>query len=85
MPIIKSSLELRNNYGELSSICHQTKNPVFITKNGSGDLAVMSIDLYESLTEKLQMYEELNTSKQDFRELKVRSPKGSFPEMETRL
>ena len=43
MPIIRPSSDLRNNYNEISTICHQTKSPVYITKNGAGDLAVMSI------------------------------------------
>lgn len=41
MPVIKSSAELRNNYNEISTFCHTYTEPVFITKNGKGDLAVM--------------------------------------------
>lgn len=59
MPIIRPSSDLRNNYNEISTICHQTKSPVYITKNGSGDLAVMSIELYEFLTDKHILYKEL--------------------------
>lgn len=59
MPIIRPSSDLRNNYNEISTICHQTKKPVYITKNGAGDLAVMSIELYELLTEKYILYMEL--------------------------
>ena len=59
MPTIKSSADLRNNYNEISTICHQTKSPVYITKNGAGDLAVMSIELYEFLTDKYMLYKEL--------------------------
>lgn len=59
MPIIRPSSDLRNNYNEISTICHQTKSPVYITKNGSGDLAVMSIELYEFLTDKYILYKEL--------------------------
>ena len=55
MPIIRPSSDLRNNYNEISTICHQTKSPVYITKNGAGDLAVMSIELYELLTEKYML------------------------------
>lgn len=44
---------------EISTICHQTKKPVYITKNGAGDLAVMSIELYEFLTDKYELYKEL--------------------------
>ena len=47
MPAIKSSADLRNNYNEISTFCHNYPEPVFITKNGKGDLAVMSIEAYE--------------------------------------
>ena len=50
MPTIKSSADLRNNYNEISTFCHTYPEPVFITKNGKGDLAVMSIEAYEELT-----------------------------------
>jgi prevent-host-death family protein len=44
---IKSSTSLRNNYGNISSLAHQTQEPIFITKNGEGDLVVMSVEAYE--------------------------------------
>ena len=54
MPTIKSSADLRNNYNEISTYCHNYPEPVFITKNGKGDLAVMSIEAYEELTSRLR-------------------------------
>ena len=59
MPVIRPSSDLRNNYNEISTICHQTKSPVYITKNGVGDLAVMSIELYELLTDNYMLYKEI--------------------------
>lgn len=59
MPIIRPSSDLRNNYNEISKICHKTKRPIYITKNGTGDLAIMSIELYELLTDKHILYKEL--------------------------
>jgi PHD/YefM family antitoxin component YafN of YafNO toxin-antitoxin module len=56
MPNIKSSTDLRNNYNEISTFCHESREPVFITKNGKGDLAVMSIDTFEALNGKLELY-----------------------------
>ena len=44
---IKSSTTLRNNYGSISSLAHLTQEPIFITKNGEGDLVVMSVEAYE--------------------------------------
>lgn len=59
MPIIRPSSDLRNNYNEISTICHETKGPVYITKNGAGDLAIMSIETYEFITKKYLLYKEL--------------------------
>jgi len=56
MPNIKSSTDLRNNYNEISTFCRENREPVFITKNGQGDLAVMSIEVYEILSGKLELY-----------------------------
>ena len=56
MPHIRSSTDLRNNYNEISSFCRESREPVFITKNGQGDLAVMSIDEYNNLSGKLELY-----------------------------
>ena len=66
MPNIKSSTDLRNNYNELSSFCHETQEPLFITKNGRGDLAVMSIDLFNRLVAKYELYNLLEQSESDF-------------------
>ena len=56
MPNIRSSADLRNGYNEISSFCHTYNEPVFITKNGKGDLAVMSIETYEALVGKTELY-----------------------------
>ena len=56
MPKIRSSADLRNNYNEISTFCHDYAEPVFITKNGKGDLAVMSIETYEALTSRFELY-----------------------------
>lgn len=56
MPTIRPSVDLRNSYNEISDFCHKYTEPVFITKNGKGDLAVMSIETYEMLTGKMELY-----------------------------
>ena len=48
MPKIVSSTILRNEYNDVSLFCHQKQEPIFITKNGQGDLAVLSIENFES-------------------------------------
>lgn len=56
MPKIHSSADLRNNYNDISKFCHDYNEPVFITKNGKGDLAVMSIEAYEELVARCELY-----------------------------
>lgn len=53
--LIKSSTSLRNDYGKLSSLAHETQEPIYITKNGEGDLVVMSIDAFERREEMLRL------------------------------
>lgn len=49
MPKIRPISDLRNNFTEISRIVHESKEPVFLTKNGYGDMVVMSIEQYEAL------------------------------------
>ena len=56
MPKIISSAELRNKYNEVSEQCHRYGEPTFVTKNGKGDLAVMSIEAYEQMTARYELY-----------------------------
>ena len=50
MPQIRPITDLRNTT-EISDLCHARREPVFITKNGYGDLVVMSIETYEAMME----------------------------------
>jgi len=56
MPNIISSAELRNKYNEVSELCHRYGEPTFVTKNGKGDLAIMSIEAYEQMTARYELY-----------------------------
>jgi len=47
MPQIRPVSDLRNNFAEISRMVHETEEPVFLTKNGYGDMVVMSIEAYE--------------------------------------
>ena len=50
MPQIRPITDLRNTT-EISNLCHAKKEPIFITKNGYGDMVVMSMDTYDELLE----------------------------------
>lgn len=53
--IIKASAALRNDYTSISNMAKQTKEPIYITKNGEGDMVLMSIEAYERREQILQL------------------------------
>ena len=57
--IIKPSAAIRQNYNEISELCRKTQTPVFLTKNGEGDLVVMDIDTYDKRERQLELREKL--------------------------
>lgn len=73
MPAIRPSADLRNNYNEISEFCHEYSEPIFITKNGKGDLAVMSIEEYERLSGKFELYQMLDKGLDDVKEGKTKN------------
>lgn len=54
---IKPSTYIRNDYAELSSYCKETGEPVYITKNGEGDVVVMSVEAYDKMLWKMKNQE----------------------------
>lgn len=72
MPSIRSSADLRNQYNEISTFCNEYDEPVFITKNGKGDLAVMSIEAYEKLMGRFELYGLLQEGLDDVAEGRTR-------------
>lgn len=58
MEIIASTM-LRNKYNEISRKCKNSDEPIYLTKNGEGDLVLMSIDAYEKRERFLKLKEEL--------------------------
>lgn len=59
MPNIRPISDLRNNANEISEFCHREHEPVFITKNGVGDMVVMSIEAYERQQALIELYGKL--------------------------
>ena len=49
MALIRPCADLRNSYNEISRICHETKEAMYITKNGTTDLVILSDEAYEEL------------------------------------
>ncbi|WIF95224.1 type II toxin-antitoxin system prevent-host-death family antitoxin [Caminicella sporogenes] len=59
MPQIRPIKDLRNTT-EISEFCHKSGEPIYITKNGYGDLVVMSIKTYEKMVGKIELYQKLS-------------------------
>ena len=49
MPLIIPSADLRNNYNKISKRCHETKEPIYVTRNGVNDLVVLSDEVFEKM------------------------------------
>jgi len=62
MPIIKPISDLRNKSNEISELANNSNEPIFITKNGEGDLVVMSISHYSKLQLKFDLLSKLSVA-----------------------
>lgn len=63
--IIKASAALRNDYTSISNMAKETKEPIYITKNGEGDLVLMSIDAFEKREQMLKLRETVLQAEQE--------------------
>jgi prevent-host-death family protein len=68
LTIIKPISDLRNKFNEISEICHKEGEPIYLTKNGKGDLVVMSISAYEKREALLELYQKLSIAEQQSRD-----------------
>ncbi|HUW63726.1 MAG TPA: type II toxin-antitoxin system Phd/YefM family antitoxin [Spirochaetia bacterium] len=85
MPSIRPSSDLRNKYNEISEFCHKYSEPIYITKNGQGDLAVMSIETFERLAGKFELYKLLNEGINDLKHNKFIPAEDAFRQIEDGL
>ena len=79
---IRPSASIRQNYNEISMLCRNTHEPVYLTKNGEGDLVVMDIDAFEKREKMLSLREKLVS----IEECRLKGTKGySLSELEKEL
>ncbi|MGE5551566.1 MAG: type II toxin-antitoxin system Phd/YefM family antitoxin [Bacteroidota bacterium] len=62
---IKPSAAIRKNYNEISKLCRQSGEPVYLTKNGEGDLVVMDIETFARRESMLRLRESLIAAEED--------------------
>ena len=74
--IIKASATLRQNYNDIVSLCKETKEPVFLTKNGEGDAVIMDIETFNRREKILELRENLLKIEEN----RMRGQKGYSPE-----
>ena len=80
MPKIIPIKDLKNTT-KISEMCHETDEPVFVTKNGYGDMVFMSIEVYESSMKMQQIYRDLEISEQQAAEGKIKDARLSLAEL----
>ena len=62
MPIIKSISSMRNRTREISTLAREKDEPVYLTKNGEGDMVIMTIEHYERLKAQSELFEQLGVA-----------------------
>lgn len=65
MKLIRPVSDLRNNFADISKTVHETAQPVFLTKNGYGDMVVMSMETFESLQFESEVYFKLQAAERE--------------------
>ena len=79
MPQIIPIKDLRNT-SEISEMCHKAGEPIYITKNGYGDMVIMSMEIYEATMKKLAMYRDIELSEKQIESGKVKDAREALKE-----
>ena len=77
MPQIIPIKDLKNT-SDISEMCHRTDEPIFVTKNGYGDMVIMSIESYEYKMKQIKIYEDIEASERQIKEGKVKDARMSL-------
>ncbi len=83
MPQIIPIKDLKNT-SDISELCHKSPEPVYITKNGYGDMVIMSMEIYEDTMRQISMYRDLEISATQKAEGKVKSARKSLEGMKVK-
>lgn len=80
MPQIIPIKDLKNT-SEISSLCHNTDEPVFVTKNGYGDMVIMSMDVYEKTMFMQELYNKLQIAEKQIEDGEVKEAKTALSDL----
>lgn len=80
MPQIIPIKDLKNT-SEISDMCHKADEPIFITKNGYGDMVIMSMEIYESTMRRFAMYQEIEISAKQLENGQTKDARTALAEM----
>ena len=83
MPQIIPIKDLKNT-SEISELCHRSEEPIYITKNGYGDMVIMSMDIYEQTMKQLNLYRELEISERQIKEGRTKDANASLASLRDR-
>ena len=83
MPQIRPIRDLKNTT-VISNLCHETKEPIFITKNGYGDMVLMSMETFQGVSDALKMYQSLLTSEKQIAEGKTHDARESLGKLRSK-
>lgn len=83
MPQIIPIKDLKNT-SAVSEMCHSSDEPIYITKNGYGDMVIMSMEHFEMLNDRMEIYDALNRSEQDIKNGRIKDADESLSSMRNR-
>lgn len=83
MPQIIPIKDLKNT-SEISDMCHKSEEPIYITKNGYGDMVIMSMETYESAIHRLSVYRDIELSEQQIESGQVKDARAALAGMRTK-
>ena len=83
MPQIIPIKDLKNT-SEISDMCHKSEEPIYITKNGYGDMVIMSMEIYESTMRRLSVYRDIELSEQQIESGQVKDARTALAGMRTK-
>ena len=77
MPQIIPIKDLKDT-SKVSDLCHNTNEPIYITKNGYGDMVIMSMEVYEEISRQCSMYRDIELSEQQIKNGKTKDAKKAL-------